>query len=103
MDKETFTRTCEIWVMRSQDSMRGDRWNVSAWLLEPDASHAQVSQGGRQESYSALIGGTHAMLEPWSGHDGSAAEHSQDPAYGCGSATRFEQVTKSFDGICVGT
>ena len=42
------------------------------------------------ESYSALNGGTHAILEPWGGHDGSAADRSQDTVDGCGSATRSE-------------
>ena len=55
------------------------------------------------ESFCAFIGGTHAILESWCGHDGLAAECAQDPEDGCGSVTRVEQVAMSFDGICVGT
>ena len=79
-------------------------------LVECERTAAGVRRLPRLRRFRKSVGKKAAALSSagltpsWShGHDGSAAQRSQVPAYGWGSATRFEQVTKSFDGICVGT
>ena len=79
--------------MSTQDRMRDDWWHVSAWLLGSEASHGCAGFARRSaRKLQRSFGGTHAILEPWGGHDRSAAERSQDPSYGCGSTLGLNKL-----------